>query len=164
MTDDTRLLDPAGYEADFYLWTQAQAAALRAAGQAGANVVVDWENVAEEIESLGRRDAREVRSRLRQIMVHLLKLTYSPADAPKTGWKDEVSKIRLELDAVLADSPSLRQRVSQFIGEEWPRAMRLAAKSLAQYGEDEAADRMLAEAASYDATQLLDDWFPGGVG
>ena len=45
-----------------------QARALRDAARAGANLPVDWENVAEEIESLGRSDRREITSRLATIM------------------------------------------------------------------------------------------------
>ena len=43
----------AAYEDDFHAWTQTEAAALRALGQAGTNAAVDGANVAEEIESLG---------------------------------------------------------------------------------------------------------------
>jgi hypothetical protein len=44
----------ADYEADFFAWTQDQAQLLRARGRLG----LDWDNLAEEIESMGRRDRR----------------------------------------------------------------------------------------------------------
>ena len=42
------------YERDFFLWTQQQAEALRKAAREGSNLPLDWENLAEETESLGR--------------------------------------------------------------------------------------------------------------
>jgi len=58
-----------GYDTDLALWAEAQARALRDAGQAGTNLPVDWENVAEEIEALGKSQARELASRIRIILV-----------------------------------------------------------------------------------------------
>src|SRR5438128_176130 len=54
------------YEQDFVLWTEAQAKALREAA-VGGNTPLDWENLAEEIESLGRSERRELRSRITRI-------------------------------------------------------------------------------------------------
>jgi len=54
---------------DFVAWTEQQAEALRAAAHGGANLVLDWENPAEEIESLGRSDRRELRPQLHQIIL-----------------------------------------------------------------------------------------------
>ena len=54
---------------DFVAWTEQQAEALRAAAHGGANLVPDWENLAEEIESLGRSDRRELRPQLHQIIL-----------------------------------------------------------------------------------------------
>jgi hypothetical protein len=65
------------YDHDFFLWTQEQAAALRCAK--ASNLPLDWENLAEEIESLGKSDRRELTSQITRILQHLLKLTVSPA-------------------------------------------------------------------------------------
>ena len=62
------------YDTDFFAWTQQQAAAL-AAGKASD---LDWANLAEEIESLGKHDRREIRNRLRVLVRHLLKWEYQP--------------------------------------------------------------------------------------
>ena len=52
-----------------------QAATLRRAKD--SNLPRDWENLAEEIESLGKSDRRELMSQIRQILRHLLKLQVS---------------------------------------------------------------------------------------
>jgi Domain of unknown function DUF29 len=62
------------YEADFVRWTEQQSSAIRDAARSGANLPLDWENLAEEIESLGRSQRRELRSRISVIIEHLLKL------------------------------------------------------------------------------------------
>ncbi len=62
------------YEKDFVRWTEQQAAALREAAALGTNLPLDWENLAEEIDSLGRSLRHELRSRILVIIEHLLKL------------------------------------------------------------------------------------------
>ena len=57
------------YESDLYEWTKEQADALRRR----ASNALDWDNLAEEIESLGAGERREIRSRLKTLLVHLLK-------------------------------------------------------------------------------------------
>ena len=73
------------YEQDFFLWTKEQAVALRLAKN--SNLPLDWENLAEEIESLGKSDRRELRSQIRRILRHLLKLEASPSVEPRAGWR-----------------------------------------------------------------------------
>jgi uncharacterized damage-inducible protein DinB len=62
------------YDADFYQWTQQQADLLRQ----GALSALDTENLAEEIESMGKSGQRAVESDLRNILLHLLKWQYQP--------------------------------------------------------------------------------------
>ena len=62
------------YDSDFQEWTKQQARALAARRTND----IDWDNVAEEIASLGRSDKREIESRIRTILVHLLKWKYQP--------------------------------------------------------------------------------------
>jgi Domain of unknown function DUF29 len=71
------------YEEDFVRWTEAQAATLRKAACLGINLPLDWESLAEEIDSLGRSQRRELRSRIATIIRHLLKLQYSLAADPR---------------------------------------------------------------------------------
>ncbi len=81
-------LDPArlaGYEDDFALWSAEQAAFIRA----GKFDRVDLENVAEEIESLGKSDKRQIRSRLQVLMLHLLKWERQPAERSRS-WSSSI--------------------------------------------------------------------------
>ena len=67
------------YERDFVRWTEEQSRALRDAAGIGTNLPLDWENLAEEIESLGQSQRHELRSRIAVILEHLLKLEHSTA-------------------------------------------------------------------------------------
>lgn len=129
------------YDQDFFLWTQEQSSQLRV--QAGrSNVGVDWENVAEEIESLGKSDRRGVRSRLARILEHLLKLAFSPATEPRIGWADTVAEQRQSLREILADSPSLRREVPSYVQEMSAEVRTYTANLLVRHGEHLAAARI----------------------
>ncbi|HEY1935891.1 MAG TPA: DUF29 domain-containing protein [Acetobacteraceae bacterium] len=146
-----------GYDDDLAVWAESQARALRDAGHAGTNLPIDWDNVAEEIESLGRSQGRELASRIRTILLHLMKLQGSPAVEPGAGWRETIQEQRSEIEAVLADSPSLRPTISSVIDRELDKAKRSAELALAGYGEQPRVDlRNL----RYTAEQVMGDWFP----
>jgi uncharacterized protein DUF29 len=90
------------YDEGFVRWTEEQAAALRCAkslspaGTRGSTLLLDWENLAEEIESLGRSDRRELRSQITRVLRHLLKLEDSPAAEPRAGWRATIDEARTE--------------------------------------------------------------------
>ena len=73
------------YDHDFLLWTREQSKLLREAAERRVNFPLDWENLAEEIESLGKSLRSELRSRLRTIIEHLLKLEHSAAANRETA-------------------------------------------------------------------------------
>jgi hypothetical protein len=95
------------YDADFYQWTQAQAAALRAKQWPA----LDVDHLAEEIESLGASDRRAVRSYLKVLTQHLLKWAYQPQERALrgAGWRGSIRHARQEIELILDDSPSLRR-------------------------------------------------------
>jgi DNA polymerase III delta prime subunit len=72
------------YDEDFVVWTERQAEILRRLAREGSNLPLDWDNLAEEVESLGKSDRREVESYLERILEHLIKLRYSPSAATPT--------------------------------------------------------------------------------
>ena len=98
------------YETDFYLWTQAQAEALRAAGKGrrGSNAV-EWERVAEEVEDMGKSDLRAAESLTVQILIHLFKLAWTEREEPKGHWESEIVTLRGNLARRL--TPTLRNSV-----------------------------------------------------
>src|SRR3954470_10988340 len=102
------------YDEDFVAWTEQQAEALRSAARGSTNQPLDWENLAEEIESLGRSDRRELHSQIYRIVRHLLKLQFSRAVDPRSGWRESVADWRAQAEIVLADSPSLQPQLDQF--------------------------------------------------
>jgi len=109
------------YEDDFYAWTHAQAAALRAKDWAA----LDLEHVAEEIESLGNEQRHAVRSHLRVLLWHLLKWAYQP-DHRGSSWRTSILNARAEIADRLEDNPSLQPRVTALLASAYPRARRLA--------------------------------------
>ena len=93
------------YENDFYVWTQEQAAALRAAAKAGGRSnAVEWERLAEEVEDLGKSEYREVASLLARIIEHFYKLAWTQREEPKAGWLAEIDVFRLQVEQVLTAS------------------------------------------------------------
>src|SRR3954451_22037310 len=88
-----------GYDDDFYAWTQYQAAVLRS--MPCDDNRFDRENVAEEIEDLGKSTRRAVHSEVRRILEHFLKLAYSPASEPRFEWMGSIDNARAELEEAL---------------------------------------------------------------
>jgi hypothetical protein len=152
------------YDEDFVRWTEQQAALLRRARSAGANPPLDWDNLAEEIESLGRSDRRELRSQITRILHHLLKLEASPAAEPRGGWQNTIQQARDEAEALLEDSPSLRNEVAGIIAKQIGGAVKLAARDLELHGEPTDRRKARLAAGGFTAAEVLGDWFPDAAG
>ena len=140
------------YDVDFYAWTTDQAALLRT----GRLSEADLENIAEEIESLGRAERRGLASHVRTVIEHLMKLQASPATEPRAGWRETVLRVRDDIEDVLDDSPSLRRELAGIIARETERARRLVRRALAERGEP--ADAL--SSLTYDEDQVLGPWMP----
>jgi hypothetical protein len=144
------------YEHDFVRWTETQAAELRRAAETGTNLPQHWERLAEEVESLGSRERREIASRTEQILLHLHKLRHSPASVPRRGWK-AIDRERSELQELFLESPSLHQETGTALARRWPSAWRRAARALA--GEVE--QNLLPKDCPFTVEQVLDvEWWP----
>jgi len=146
------------YDRDFLLWTEEQGAALRGARE--SNLPLDWENLADEIESLGKSLRRELRFQLRRILRHLFKLAASPATDPRAGWHATIGEARAEVEDLLRDSPSLRREADAFVAEQATIAAELAAADLTDHGEPADAVWARLSAGVFTADQVLADWFP----
>lgn len=150
------------YERDFIAWTEQQASVLRAEAQRRTNTALDWEHLAEEIEDLGRSELNEVASQIRRIVLHLLKLEFSPAVEPRRGWRDSIDDARAEIESRLRRDPGLKSRLPGIIAEEHHAGAKRAIKALQTYQEDVSAILAWLQAGhSYSETQILSDWFPG---
>ncbi len=114
----------ATYETDFYLWTQQQADLLR---QAQFNRIdLDLENIAEEIESMGKRDRRSISSYIQNVLLHLLKWRYQP-ERRGISWRLSIRNGRHQILNLLDESPSLKSEMDAFIAKEYPLARENAA-------------------------------------
>lgn len=91
------------YEQDFSAWVEEQVGALRS----GQTHRLDSENLAEEIEDMGRSQRRVVKSALIIILSHLLKYRYQP-NRRSNSWRATIREHRRRVRDELADSPSLR--------------------------------------------------------
>jgi hypothetical protein len=98
------------YERDFHAWANEQAGLLRA----GKLSEADIENIAEEIESMGRSEKRELVSRLQVLIMHLLKWQFQPAGRG-TRWRLTIEEQRRGLAKHLAANPSLKAALTEAV-------------------------------------------------
>jgi hypothetical protein len=106
------------YDADFYGWANEQAALLRAGRLAEA----DLANIAEEIESLGRREKRELVDRLATLLTLLLRRRHQPEH--RSGL---IRVQRNRLADLVADNPSLRLKTPEAVSRAYAEAVIIAA-------------------------------------
>jgi hypothetical protein len=111
----------AGYERDLYTWSLEQARLMRE----GRWDAVDRDNVAEEIESLGREQFNKLASPLRVLMLHMLNWDHQPWLRSRS-WVLSIETQRLELADIIADNPGLRPRIPDAIARGY-RKVRLEA-------------------------------------
>lgn len=139
------------YELDLYLWTQAQAALLRA----GRWQEVDLHQLAEEIEGVGGSQKSEIRNRLAILLRHLLKWELQPQKR-KYGWRSSIVEQRLQVAGLIEVSPSLKGWPREVL----PNAYRLAHVRAAE--ETGLSERSVPEVCPYELDQILDDrFYPG---
>jgi hypothetical protein len=114
-------LDTTLYDTDILIWSERQAELLRRVG-AGEQVndQIDWTNVAEEVESVGRSQLAQVKSLLVQALAHMLKAEAWPLSREVPHWRAEALGFRG--DAADIFTPSMRQRID--IDQLYARALR----------------------------------------
>jgi hypothetical protein len=138
------------YGADFYAWCLTTAALIRQ----GKWHDIDPASVAEEVESLGRSQKRELESRLEVLMMHLLKWRYQPERREDShSWYDTILEQRSQLVRLLRDNPSLRPEVSTLIAEGYAHARRRA------IGETRLLAAVFPPACPWTADQVCDAEF-----
>lgn len=106
------------YDADFHAWANEQATLLRA----GRLSEIDVEHIAEEIETLGRGEKRELASRLSVLLLHLLKWAHQPERRGRS-WELTIKEQRRQLTRHLRDNPSLGAWTDQAMADAYGDAV-----------------------------------------
>jgi len=152
----SRVDDP--YDEDFYAWALDQAEALRRLAETRPNVPVDFAHLIEEVEDLARAERNAVRSQVRRVIEHWLKLEHSPSADPRLGWKISIDDARDQIGDRL--TPKIRHDLARDLPRLFAQARRTAAKALAAAGELQAAGA-LPTVNPYRLDDLLaDDLYP----
>jgi hypothetical protein len=158
MPDGTRPTGP-DYDDDFYAWTQYQAEVLRRLRTRDNRF--DREHLAEEIEDLGKSERNAVRSHMERILLHFLKLAYSPARDPRLSWMDSIIEARSALDNHL--SRSLLRDAEERLPRLYAVARKRAAIELQIRGENARASSLPTDCPFTIDQILADDWYPDAV-
>jgi hypothetical protein len=140
------------YEHDYYAWIQNQVRALRKRRVDE----IDWLNVAEEIEYLGKSERHSVESQIARIAEHFLKLAHAPARTKalnRRGWELTIREARHQIRKLLNESPSLRRKATELLsdGYESGRTYALIALKL--------PDAAIPESSPWTVAQILDEGF-----
>ena len=140
------------YTRDFYAWATEQATLLRAGKLGDADIA----NIAEEIESMGRSEKRELVSRLSVLLLHLLKWQFQPG-LRGASWEASIQVQRIKLLDHLADNPSLKPLVAEAITSAY-RIGRLEAA-----GETGLSPAIFPPTCPWSFAEIMDqDFWPGG--
>lgn len=99
------------YEKDFYAWTVETVNQLRSR-QLNK---IDIDHLAEEVESMGANQRKQLQSRLEILLMHLLKLQYQPEYENKGSWLRTIREQRKRLNDLLNENPSLKSRIDDTI-------------------------------------------------
>lgn len=140
------------YEIDYLLWIETTLKQLR---DRDYNQV-DWQNLLEEIEDMGKSERRSIKSNLTVVLVHLLKWEFQPQF--RTGsWAGSITQHRTRILYALEDSPSLKNYLPEVLEPAYSRSRQEASK------ETQLPLSIFPVDCPYAIEQVLDDGFwPGG--
>lgn len=116
------------YEQDFVAWCEDTAAKLKRRDIDN----LDFENLIEEVESLGKSDRRELRNRLMVLFAHILKRMYVNSPENFNGWEVTIVEQRKQLQGLLKDSPSLKPYLREILAEVYADALDIVAPEYKQ--------------------------------
>jgi len=120
---------PSSYEQDYLLWTEETVDRLRSKKFDS----LDLENLIEEVLDLGRSQKRELKSRLGELLEHLLKRIYVTMPDCYRGWMESIIKQRKALKDLLADSPSLKLYFGEVFDSSYQYALDIVRNSSPQF-------------------------------
>ena len=143
------------YDMDIVAWADEQAAAMRDLARVRPDLsnVLDWENIAEELEGLSRTELRNVRSPLRNVFVHILKGYCDPDTLSMHQWARETNNWLTDIRDDFTNS--MRQKID--LDDIWQKAGGLAADELSSYKV--AMPPALSSHCPFSLDQILDDTF-----
>ena len=148
MNNIHHLKNVTSYEADYARWCAEQGALLRA----GKLEALDLQNLAEEIETLGRSEKSEIENRLNVLLLHLLKRKYQPQQR-SGSWKATIVEQRARLAKRLRENPSLKSYPAEILEEEYAIARIKAAD------ESGLSETSFPQACPMTTSQILDPQF-----
>jgi hypothetical protein len=111
------------YETDGYGWAMAQAQLIRERRLE----LIDWDNVAEEIEGMGKSELRAVVSALRIVLLHRLKWQHQPLYCSRS-WANSIAEHLRRFDEDMAANPSLKSRLDDILRDAYRQARYEAAQ------------------------------------
>ena len=141
-------MEKIAYEKDFYAWLMHNAELLRQ----GRSSEIDVEHIAEELESMGKSERRELISRLSVLMSHFLKWLFQP-ELRSNSWKYTIEEQRRAVTDLLEDSPSLRYELKDRLAKAYTTALLQAAR------ETEMDKARFPEQCPFSLDQILDEDF-----
>ena len=133
------------YDRDFYRWAMEQANLLRS----GRLTEIDVEHLIEEIENMGRSEKRELESRLKVLLTHLLKWQFQPSHRERS-WELTIKEQRRAIAHLLKDNPSLKSQLEEILNDAYELAILAAAR---ETGLDE---QVFPQRCPWESEQLLD--------
>jgi hypothetical protein len=122
MNMDLQVTQPNLYDRDFAQWLAMTAQQLRERDHEN----LDWDNLIEEIEAMGRRERQRLTSNLVIVLLHLLKWQYQP-EMQSGSWKGSIREHRRRIRRELKDSPSLQPYLLEALAEAYEDARPQAA-------------------------------------
>lgn len=143
------------YETDIVAWAEEQVEALRRLARSPMPMsnAVDWENVIEEIESLGKSQVYGVERKLTLVLVHLLKKLSAPDAPPVHLWRSEI--VTFQIAAQQTYTSSMLGKIDW--NKLWRAALKEAKASLVPYGDS--LVRGLPASLPFSPEELLDEDF-----
>ncbi len=110
------------YDRDYYAWLEENAHAIREGGVHE----IDWHNLAQELEDMGRSEKRALQSELARVMAHLLKWTYQGKRRrlSEHSWRATIDDAREKAADLLTESPSLRGELPELLPKAYRQAVR----------------------------------------
>ena len=122
MTTELQASQKSLYDADFVRWVETTVEQLQTQDYAK----VDWENLLEEIEDLGKSEKRAIYSNLKIILLHLLKYKYQP-EKRSNSWVATIVEHRQRIKKGFKESPSLQPYFTEIFNDCYQDARELAA-------------------------------------